>query len=274
MAQEITYTRFVHFDTNIASNIAKDKALWSPLRDFLFDNDLCLAVGEGLVAELNSDDRLHAPFVDLVTYVPSAIIKTHDVILDEEVRSYPEKRSESLLSSPITSRTNKAEFIKFLSSPALTKARADQRNTSQDWVKLIEDLKPNFEPKQPGKYTRDQAKYFAQVITLQQLVGVHDNFLQKFRGKAETIEFDVFLSAQIISYVIFFKYYLAGHKPKPPNDFGDAFHLHNLPYCKLAVMERTMGEVLIQVKRNTHVLNRVVVKNIDFLKDWKWTEEK
>ncbi len=198
----------------------------------------------------------------------------HDVILAEEVISYPEKRTDSLLSSPITSLTDKAEFVKFLSSPALTKARADQRNTSQDWAKLIEDLKPNFEPKQPGKYTRDQAKYFAQILTLQQLVGVHDGFLQKFKGKAETIEFEVFLSAQIISYVIFFKYYLAGHTPKPPNDFGDAFHLHDLPYCKLAIMERSMWEVLTQVKRNTHLLKGVVVKNIDFLKDWKWVEEK
>lgn len=274
MTKEITYTRFVHLDTNIASNITKDKTLWEPLRDFLFDNDLCLAVGEGLVAELNSAEWLHAPFVDLVTSVPSAIIKTHDVILAEEVKSYPERRTASLLSSPITSLTDKAEFIKFLSSPALTKARASQRNTSQLWAKLIEGLKANFEPKDAGKYTTDQAAFFAQVLTLQQLVGIHDAFLQNFKGKPETIEFDVFLSAQIISYVIFYKYYLAGHRPKPPNDFGDAFHLHDLPYCKLAIMERAMCEVLTQVKRNTQVLNGVVIKNMDFLKDWKWVEEK
>lgn len=274
MTQEVTYTRFVHLDTNIVSTFAKNTALWTPLSDFLFDNDLCLAVGEGQVVELNSDNRLHAPFVDLVTSVPSAFIKAHDVILTEEVNSYPEKRTGSLLSSPITTLANKTNFIKFLSSPALTKARADQRNTSQLWARLIEDLKANFESKQDGKYTREQAENFAQVLTLQQLVGIHNEFLQQFMGKAESIKYEVFLSAQIISYVIFYKYYLAGNLPKPPNDFGDAFHLHALPYCKLAIMERGMCEVLTQVKRGTHVLNGVTVKNIDFLKDWKWVEEK
>jgi len=108
---------------------------------------------------------------------------------------------------------------------------------------------------------------------LQQLQGLHDDFLQQFAGKAKTIEFDVFRSAQIMSYVVFYKYYMAGHEPKPPNDFGDAFHLHPLPYCKLALMERNMCEVLRQIKKRTKLLDGVVMKNIDFLKDWEWEEE-
>lgn len=240
---------------------------------FFFRNDLCLAIGEGLVAELNSDDRLHAPFVELITTVPSAIVKTHDVILAEEVRSYPQRRSESLLARPITPHTDKTQFIEFLSSSALTKARSDQRAASHIWARLISDLKANFTPNKAGKYTSSQAEFFAKILTLQQLQGLHDDFLQQFAGKAEIIEFDVFRSAQIMSYVVFYKYYMAGHEPKPPNDFGDAFHLHPLPYCKLALMERTMWEVLRQIKKNTKLLDGVVVKNIDFLKDWEWEEE-
>ncbi|HWN08619.1 MAG TPA: hypothetical protein VNO50_04995 [Pyrinomonadaceae bacterium] len=273
MSKEVTFTRFIHPDTGIVSTIIKDNSLWQPLSDFLFENDLCLAIGEGQVAELNSDDRLHAPFVELVTTVPSAFVKRHDVILAEEVEAYPYRRTKSLLSSPITSLTDKAELIRFLSSPQITKARADQRATSQTWAKLITDLKSNFPPDKNGKYTRSQAPLFAKILTIQQLTGVHDEFLRRFLGKAETIDFDVFLSAQIMSFFIFYKYYLAGHEPRPPNDFGDAFHLHSLPYCKLALMERSMCEVLNQVKKNTDLLNGVVVTNIDFLKDWKWQEE-
>lgn len=102
MSKEVTFTRFVHPDTGIVSTLIEDKTLWQPLGDFLFDNDLCLAIGEGQVAELNSDDRLRAPFVELVTTVPSAFVKRHDLILDEEVEAYPERRTKSLLSSPIT----------------------------------------------------------------------------------------------------------------------------------------------------------------------------
>lgn len=274
MEKEVTYTRFAHLDTNIFSVIAKDKSKWQLLEDFLFDNDLCLAVGEGQVIELNSDDRLHAPFVELITNVPSAFIKTHDVILAEEVASYPEKRTDSLLSSPITSFADKDELIQFLSSPRLTQLRADQRVASQTWAKLIEDLKANFPPRNGTKYTREEAHFFAKVLTLQQLTGIHDDFLQQFTGNADSIDYTVFLSAQISSYVVFYKYYLAGDKPQPPNDFGDAYHLHALPYCKLAVMERGMCDKLNQIKRHTHILDGVVVKNIEFLKDWKWVEEK
>jgi len=273
MNKEVTFTRFVHPDTGIVSTFIKNRSLWQPLGDFLFDNDLCLAIGEGQVAELNSDDRLHAPFVDLVTTVPSAFVKTHDVILAEEVESYPEARRASLLSSPITSLTDRLEFIEFLSSVRLTSARSDQRLTSQTWARFIQDLKPNFPPDKGDKYTRSQAPFFANVLTLQQMVGIHDAFLQRFAGKADTIKFDVFRSAQLMSYFVFYKYYLAGHEPKPPNDFGDSFHLHTLPYCKLAIMERGMCEVLQQVKKNTNLLDGVVVKNIDFLKDWNWKEE-
>ncbi|SRR6266496_6105354 len=272
MSNDITFTRFVHTDTGIASTIIKDRTLWPPLRDFLFDNDLCLAIGEGLVAELSSDDRLHAPFAELVTTVPSAFVKRHDEILVEEVESYPAKRTESLLSSRIT-LTDKEILTKFLSSPDLVKARSDQRSTAQTWAKLVRDLKTNFSPNANGKYAVDQASFFAKLLTLQQLSGVHSDFLQRFVGRAEQIDFDVFRSAQIFGFFAFHKYYLAGHQPKPPNDFGDEFHLHALPYCKLALMERGMCEILQQVKKNSAVLSGTVIKNIDFLKDWKWIEE-
>src|SRR5918912_1466025 len=210
MTKAVTYNRFVHLDTIIVSVIAKDKALWRPLEDFLFDNDLCLAIGEGQVIELNSDDRLHVPFVELITTVPSAFIKTHDVILAEEVESYPKCRTAGLLQSPITPFTDKAAIIQFLSSPRLAQLRADQRSASQTWAKLIEDLKSNSPPKDGVKYTRDEAHFFAKVLTLQQLKGDHDDFLQQFKGNANAIKYDVFLSAQISSYVVFYKYYLAG----------------------------------------------------------------
>src|SRR5437868_6905607 len=134
MKRAVTYTRFVHLDTNIASEIAKNKVLWQSIEDFLVDNDLCLAIGEGQVVELNSDDRLHAPFAELITTVPSAFIKTHDAILAEEVASYPGRRTDTLLRSPITSTTDKAAFIKFLSSPQLTQLRAGQRASSRTWA--------------------------------------------------------------------------------------------------------------------------------------------
>lgn len=68
----------------------------------------------------------------------------------------------------------------------------------------------------------------------------------------------------------FYKYYLAGQEPKA-SDFGDMFHLYDIPYCKLAIMERNMCDILNQIKKNHKVLDGVAVMNKDFLVDWKWT---
>ena len=140
---------------------------------------------------------------ELITTVPSAFVKRHDLILAEEVEAYPQHRTKSLLSSPITSLTDRPTLIKFLSSPELTKARTEQRITSQTWGKLLQDLKSNFPPDKNGKYTREQAPFFAKIMTIQQLTGVHNNFLKRFEGKAETIDFDVFRSARSWPFLFF-----------------------------------------------------------------------
>jgi len=272
MSQEITFSRFAHFDTNILSILAKNQSLWQPLQDFLYDNDLCLAIGEGQFAELNSDDRLHQPLNDLLTAVPSAIIKNHQIILDEEVKAHPDKRTDTLLQYPLNSLFGTNDLSNYLSSSELTEARNEQKLNSQIWMQRLIALQSNFPPDKNGKYTRGQAPLFAWTMTIQELQAEYLSFLKQFQEDASKFNDETFLSIQINAYVTFYKYYLQGQQPKP-SDFGDMFHLHAMPYCKLVVVERNICEVLNQVKKNSSVLKGVVVKNIRFLDDWEWTEE-
>ena len=53
------------------------------------------------------------------------------------------------------------------------------------------------------------------------------------------------------------------------SDFGDMFDLYDIPYCKLAIMERNMCGILKQIQKNHQILNGVAIVNKDFLKDWK-----
>ena len=139
-------------------------------------------------------------------------------------------------------------------------------------MQRLTDLKSNFPPSKTGKYTSGQSDLFAWIITIQQLSSSHHEFMQRFRNDVTSFKAEVFISAQIMGYAIFYKYYLAGLTPKD-SDFGDVFHLHAMPYCRLVIVERNMCDVLNQVKRNHKVLDGVVVKNLRFLKDWNWTEE-
>lgn len=264
-------SRFAYFDTNILSDLAKDASQWTPLKNFLQRDNLYLAISGAQVAELCSDTRIHKPLNEMLTSVPSAIIKNPDTIFDEEVKAHPSRRLESLFQYDLTLKAGSQDFEQYLSSPELVQTRQEQRQSIQVWEQRLDDLKSNFSPSKSGKFTADQAKEFAWYLTLQQLMENHLPFLQE-NNDASNLNFDVFLSVQILGFVIFYKYYLAGRNPKP-SDFGDTFHLHAMPYSKLVIVERDMCNILNQIKKKFNVLNGVVIENIDFLKDWSWTEE-
>jgi hypothetical protein len=95
-----TFYRFAYFDTNILSEIAKRIDIWQRLIDFLADEDLTLAISSQ-VAELASANRLHERLGQLLIHVPSAIIKSWNVVLAEEVASHPNERFQSLLGYPL-----------------------------------------------------------------------------------------------------------------------------------------------------------------------------
>jgi hypothetical protein len=271
MSADISYSRFVHADTNILSEFAKKPQLWRPLQDFLHEQDLCLGISGAQVAELSSDNRLHEPLNVLLTPVPAALIKPPELVLKEEVNSHPKKRTEGLLQYPLNALLGKRDFGEFLSSSMLSNARNEQRNAAQLWMKRLQDLKPNFPPKQSGKYSQDQADLFAWTITIQELSFGYLDFLAQFKDKVANLETDAFPSIKLMGYVIFYKYYLVGQQPKD-SDFGDMFHLYDIPYSKLAIMERNMCGILNQIKKNHDALNGVTIMNKDFLNDWKWTE--
>jgi len=272
MSGDISYTRFLHGDTNILSEFAKRQELWRPLQDFLHAQDLCLGISGAQVAELNSDDRLHDPLNMLLTTVPSAAIKPPDVVLSEEVNSHPAMHTEGLLQYPLNALLGRPDFGEFLSSSMLTDARNEQKIAAQLWMKKLKDLRGNFPPSKSGKYTKDQADFFAWTITVQELGFSHPEFLKQFKDNVTNLNTEAFPSIKTMGYVVFYKYYLAGQEPKA-SDFGDMFHLYDIPYCKLAIMERNMCDILNQIKKNHTVLDGVTIMNKDFLADWKWTEE-
>jgi hypothetical protein len=151
------YSRFAYFDTNILSILAKDPTRWRPLQDFLYRDKLCLAISGAQVAELSSDTRLHQPLNDFLTAVPSALIKSANEILDEEVNAHPARRSESLFAYSLNVLYGKQDFAQYLSSAALVQARCEQRQTARIWLQQLSELKSNFPLSKSGKYTAEQA---------------------------------------------------------------------------------------------------------------------
>ena len=266
MPQKYSFSRFIYLDTWVFDRLIKEPKRIRSLFDFLTRHDLSIAVSEALLLELSDALHQHVDLNTLLTMLPSALIKTSETILDEEVRSYPNRRTDTLLLYPLNMELGRQTITEWLSSDKLKEGRRQQRLDAKKMKQRLDYVKSNFPPSKLGKYTKEQAKEFAWMITVQWLASTHPEFLQKLSyDKA-----DVFLSIQLHAYYVYYKYYLDNREPKKLSDFGDLFHLPYLPYCALAILERDMSNVLNKVKSHYKVLDGVEVKNVDFLNDWKW----
>jgi hypothetical protein len=130
-----TFSRFLYCDTNILSHLATSKTLWPTLNAYLLRNDLTLAVGSGQLAELTDADRIHERLAMLLVCLPSALIKTPEAILSEEVAAYPGRRANDLLLYPLNALLGEPDGPKglhdYLSSPGLRAARRGQREAAE-----------------------------------------------------------------------------------------------------------------------------------------------
>ena len=175
-----SFSRFAYFDTNIISHFAKNRPLWSKLSDFLIQNDLTLGISSAHAAELSDAQKLHQILADLFVSVPSAVLKTPDMILAEEVKAHPSKRQDSLLLYPLNAilfePNGLLKLQEFFSSMKLHNARKDQLLHAQHMARRHNELKNNFPPSKSGKYTREQADEFAQLQVMQWLAALHNEF--------------------------------------------------------------------------------------------------
>jgi hypothetical protein len=264
-----SFSRFVFLDTNILSQLAKDRTLWPGLTRYLLENDLTLALATQ-AAELADAPQLHNDLAALLTSLPSAIVKTWDTVVDEEVKAHPERRIDTLLTYPLNALLidddGPSKIRDFLASGSLLAVRQEQRDLATHMFKRLIKLKDNFPPSVGGSYKKEQAPLFASTLTIQWLAGQHQTFLQQFGSDVSGFHDAVFRSIRLYAFVLFYKYYLGGRTPRKRSDFADLSHLYALPYCAVAVVERDIAEILRQIQRHDRVLADTSVLNIDFLK--------
>lgn len=226
------------------------------------------------MAELSEASELHSSLVSLFFSVPTALLKTWDVIIAEEVEAHPQRRIPSLLMYPLNAMLLENDGIErlyaFLTSDQLANVRQSQLACARQMGARHTELKSNFPPSKSGKYVRKQSDEFADIEVAQWLATHNRQFLEEIRTDFAAFRPEVFLSIRLYAHVIFYKYYLGNRKPTKLSDFGDLGHLFYMPYCELAVMERDLCNILNQVKRNHDVLSNTVLRNIDFLSQWDW----
>jgi hypothetical protein len=261
-------SHIVYCDTNILSHLAKNKHLWSKFFDFLVQNNFALGIGGPQLSELSDAKKLHKILAEMFVIFPSVLLKPWDIVLNEEVQAHPHKRDAQLYMYCLNSSLFEIDGIQKLEnqlfSSDLFDARDDQLAHAMEFPKRLISLMDNFPKTKSGKYSREQADEFSQIIVMQVLSNTRRDFLTEYQNNINDFHPEVFLSIQLFSQVIFYKYYLGQREPKRISDFGDLAHLLVIPYYDLVIMERDLCNILNQIKRNQDTLISTVVRNIDF----------
>jgi len=268
--------KYLYLDTNILSELAKNKNWWDSLKSFITDANLTLAVSGAQLAELSDAIHLHERITNLFWYVPTKAILTWDEILykrlDErnlydpiEIGIFP------YLLRNMKDVNPKEKFRIGLSSQKMKEARDIQLSDAKKMRAQILKYKTNISPNSHGKYIRKQAPEFARRLTIQFCQNSKD-LSQKARVELVDLyhqagnKIDHFQAIEVFAYFIFYKYYIAGHSGRKLSDFGDLFHVFYLPFVSLGVLEKGMTEILNQIKRNHFLLDNVRIENINFFR--------
>jgi hypothetical protein len=272
MSRNCSFSECVYLDTNVLSLALEHSEWYRPFFNFLFRNHRYIAFSDSLLLELSQVERKHADLDTFFTILPWGEIKSFETVIEEEVKSYPKKRTEPLLVNPQNLELGEQTISQLLTSVENEEARRKQVLYAKRMKQQFDLVKSNFPPSTVGWYTREQARTFAWMITMQWLTASHPAFMKKLNDKGIVLKAEAFPSIQLYAYYVYYKYFLGNRKPKELSEFGDLFHLFYFPYCKLLILERDMCEILNEIKSSCKVLSGVEVRNMDFFGDHEFVK--
>jgi hypothetical protein len=267
MSQNYSYSRCVYFDTNIISIIVEHPEWYRPLFNFLFKNNSYVALPDALLAELSQATRKHDEFNTFFSLLPSAEIIGFEAVIEEEVKSYPKMRADTLMLWSTNLEFARHSIISCLGSDKIREARRKQLLYAKNMKQYLESVRSNFPQSNRGKYNIEQAEIFAWMVTAHWLQASHPDFMKKLNVKRRLLKTEAFPSIQLFAYYVYYKCYLDSRQPKALSDFGDLFHIFYFPCCKLIVLERDMCNILNKIKSHFKMLDNVEVKNVDFFSE-------
>jgi len=272
MSRNCSFSECVYLDTNVLSLALEHSEWYRPFFNFLFRNHLYIAFSNPLLLELSKVERKHADLDTFFAILPWAEVKSFETVIEEEVKSYPEKRTEPLLVCPLNLEFGENTISQLLISEETEEARRKQLLYAKAMKRQFDLVKSNFPPSEVGWYTREQARTFAWMITMQWLTLSHPAFMKKLNDRGVVLKAEAFPSIQLYAYYVYHKYYLGNKKPKELSELKDLFHLFYFPYCKLLILERDICDVLNEIKYRCKVLSDVEVRNIDFFDDHEFVK--
>jgi hypothetical protein len=259
-------------DTNAISEMVKH-----PSREFRHFIDLtisrkflpCFSVF--CVLELRQRQDLYEKFLDLFSIYPCLVLKGHKQLMREEIKNYPDPTGITpvLCGFPGMMLHPDNTLRKTLDLVFQSQTNRDKENWwNQEKIQAVEDIVKLVEnyPPEKGTYTVKEIRLFLFLQIISQLYTLSPNFLNSLKSKGEGVEINSFPAAKMITYTMFYKFYVDARQPMESDTFD--FLISALtPYVDAIITESHQAEVIKKIKCIDHFLDNVEVYRLRDLRN-------
>jgi hypothetical protein len=259
--------RLVLLDTNALSEFSKQG---DSLRHFLAWSGTqpmfvpCFSLFS--VLEMRRRPDVYGRFKELFRVLPCMLVKSHEQLLEDEVRCYPDPSSidPTLLAFSMLGGEG-MDLVRVLdtSDDEFFRSREkDWNDGAQDVVEGIASLTANFPP-DGDTYTRDEVRLFVEMAGFSQVAMRQLDFAtQTVEMENRPVTISAFPSVKATTYVVWHKFYADRNRTWTRSDAFDLIIASSIPYVDAVVTESHLAEGLRKTKRLDDFIGHLAIHTL------------
>jgi hypothetical protein len=267
--------RLCLLDTNAVSELVKRQSFLRNFFKWAFDAAPAYIPSFTLftVLELRRKPELYQQFLERFGPLPSMLLKSHEQLLEEETRYYPDPSGvdPSLLgfSGELGSAGNHlGKVLPFaFSDAAIAEKERYWNEGEQEIVAGIVSLVPNYPPSKGSAYDASEVRLFLQMAGLQQLGLRAEGFAESVLAGSQPVEIDAFPSLKTSLYTVFHKFYADRNRKPTRSDGFDIINSAATPYVDAVVTENHQAEVLRKTMNRDDFISELQVFTLKDFRD-------
>lgn len=266
--------RLVLLDTNALSEFAKQGEsfrhflTWSTVQPMFVP---CFSLFS--VLEMRRRPDVYGRFKELFRVLPCMLVKSHEQLLEDEVRCYPDPSGidPTLLGFSMLGGEG-MDLVCVLDSASEDEFFRGQEkywnNGAQDIVEGIVSLVANFPP-DGDTYRRDEVRHFVEMAGFSQVAMRQLDFAkQMVEIENQAVSIGAFPSVKATTYAVWHKFYADRNRKWTRSDAFDIIIASAIPYVDAVVTESHLAEGLRKTKRLDDFIEHLTIHT---LRDFRYS---
>lgn len=219
------------------------------------------------ILEMRRRTDVYERFKEVFQVFPCVLLKSHEQLLDDEVRSYPDPSGINPILLGFSLLGGDGMDIDLV----LDRTFEDEsvRGQEQYWidgreaiVEGISALVPNFPPEEET-YGRAEVQQFIETAGFSQIVMRQADFAtQMVKVKKQAIDVNAFPSLKATSYAVWHKFYADRNRKSAVSDAFDIIIASAIPYMDAVITESHLAESLRKTQRIDGFIDHVMIHTL------------